>query len=141
MFLSLLIDYLPIIALYLLLVALAVFALAACLQHRGFYGRTNCSICGQPTGFKENKRYKLIGGCACESCATKLIGSKDALDPIGPNWFMINSPFGTVDDATKFIKRLEQDETEVVQPEVEPTQKETLAQHKMNWTSKSNNMK
>ena len=140
MLIRLLREYLPFIMMFLVLFAAAIFALAAFLQHRGFYGRSNCSICGQPTGTKENKRYKLIGGCACESCAAKLIGGKDALEPIGPNWFIVNSPLGAVDDAKKYVRRWEQGE-EVRQPEVEPTQEEAKEQHKIDWTMKNTNMK
>lgn len=135
-----LMKYLPIILMILVLFTVTVFALAAHLQHRGFYGRSNCSLCGQPTGFKGNRRYKLIGGCACETCATKLAGSKNALESLGPNWFVLQSPFGTVDDAMKFIRRLDQDE-EVKLPKTKPLLEATKEQQKADWAINNNNTK
>jgi transposase-like protein len=48
------------------------------------YTRTNCSICGEPTGFKGNKRFMLSDGYMCQPCAAK---SVQTLAGVGPSAF------------------------------------------------------
>lgn len=51
-----------------------------------FYTRTNCDVCYQETGFRGNKRFKLIDGYMCENCAKKL-SQNNSVSGAGPKAF------------------------------------------------------
>ena len=133
-------QYFPYIVVFLVLLAITVFVFAAILQHRGFYKKTKCDLCGSLTGYKGNRRYKLIGGFMCEHCAAKLAGSAAALESKGPNWFMVECPYGTVDDAMKRIQDVKPGEVEYSQPKQDTT---PIQGAPLSWqaTSDSNDMK
>lgn len=69
---------------------------------RGLYTPAICSICQQPSGVQGNRCFKLIGGCICESCASKLMPNIQ-MQNLTYDWFLKNSKYNTVDDAMRII--------------------------------------
>lgn len=78
-------------------------------KRKRFYTRTDCSICGKPTGFKGNKRFQLLGGYMCETCASKvLVASSVNLAKLPPEWFVIESRAYTVQQVKDIVQRYDQ---------------------------------
>jgi len=54
---------------------------------KALYTRTKCSVCGEETGFKGNKRFKLVDGYVCQPCAEKTTPKDAFVATYGPNAF------------------------------------------------------
>lgn len=58
-----------------------------------FYTKSDCSICGEKTGYKGNERYKLVDGYMCKSCAMKMLTNPEHIKGQGPNAFESKTTF------------------------------------------------
>ncbi len=63
-----------------LLALIALLCLYSAISRQiNFYKHSDCSICGNPTGIKGNRRFKLADGCMCERCAENYVVRKGPL--------------------------------------------------------------
>lgn len=78
-------------------------------KHKNYYTPTDCSVCGKPTGFKGNKRFELLGGYMCETCASKvLVASSVNLAKLPPEWFVMESRDYSVQDVKGIVQRYDE---------------------------------
>ena len=60
-------------------------------KNKAFYTKISCSICGEETGFKGNKRFKLEDGYMCQPCAEKTTPKSAFVVTYSPNAFRTES--------------------------------------------------
>lgn len=78
-------------------------------KHKDYYTLTDCSVCGKPTGFKGNKRFNLLGGYMCETCASKvLVASSVNLAKLPPEWFVMEPRDYSVQDVKGIVQRYDE---------------------------------
>ena len=56
-------------------------------SNKAFYTASICDVCGEKTGFKGNRRFKLSRGNMCELCAEKATSDPVNFANCGPNAF------------------------------------------------------
>lgn len=104
-----------------LIVSIIIFVISGLLMLYGrakdYYPPKTCSICGRPTGFFRNKRFKLKDGCMCKQCTLRLAkgfprakGSAVSIfmQLLPSKFFAKHSDMNTVADVKKAMRMMDE---------------------------------
>jgi len=90
--------------LYIIAGIVVIILLIVLREKLSFYSKATCDVCGEQTGFKGNKRFKLCNGFMCQPCAEKTNINPGFITGGGPNMFSTR----TVEEITETIRRREE---------------------------------